>query len=131
MLQNPDTRAEIEQLVASNNHGELKSRFSHRIAFGTAGLRGPMQAGISSMNDLTVLQASAGLEKYASETIPRAKERGFVVGHDHRHNSEKFARLAARVFRRNGWKVYEFDGLVHTPMVVSYFSFAPVEPFRA
>ncbi|GAA5950012.1 hypothetical protein JCM3765_004164 [Sporobolomyces pararoseus] len=113
----PTTRAEIEQLVASNNQEELKSRFSHRIAFGTAGLRGPMQAGISSMNDLTILQASAGLEKYARETIPDAKERGFVVGHDHRHNSARFAQLTAGVFRRNGWKVYEFDGLVHTPMV--------------
>lgn len=71
------------------------------------------------MNDLTILQASAGLEKYANETIPDAKARGFVVGHDHRHNSERFAKLTAGVFRRNGWKVYEFDGLVHTPMVVS------------
>ncbi|GAA5913424.1 phosphoribomutase PRM15 [Sporobolomyces salmoneus] len=114
---NPTTRAEVEQLVATNNDEELKSRFGTRIAFGTAGLRGPMQAGTSSMNDLTILQASTGLEKYARETIPGAKERGFVVGHDHRHNSERFAKLTAGVFRRNGWKVYEFDGLVHTPMV--------------
>ncbi|GAA6010497.1 hypothetical protein JCM11491_006967 [Sporobolomyces phaffii] len=114
---NPATRAEVEQLVAANDVRELESRFGSRIAFGTAGLRGPMRAGTSSMNDLTVLQASAGLEKYARETIPGAQERGFVVGHDHRHNSERFARLAARVFRRNGWKVYEYEGLVHTPMV--------------
>lgn len=114
---NPNTRREIEQLVATDNRKELEARFRHRIAFGTAGLRGPMQAGISSMNDLTILQASAGLEKYARETIPDAKERGFVVGHDHRHNSERFARLTAGVFKRNGWKVYDFEGLVHTPMV--------------
>ena len=43
-----------------------------------------MQAGISSMNDLTILQASTGLEKYANETIAGAKEKGIVVGHDHR-----------------------------------------------
>lgn len=29
-----------------------------RIAFGTAGLRGRMEAGFSGMNDLTVIQAS-------------------------------------------------------------------------
>lgn len=71
------------------------------------------------MNDLTILQASTGLEKYANETISDAKGRGIVVGHDHRHNSHRFARLTASVFRRRGWKVYEFEGLVHTPMVVS------------
>ncbi|BGP44057.1 hypothetical protein JCM10449v2_008114 [Rhodotorula kratochvilovae] len=114
---NATTRAEIEQLVSSSNTSELSKRFSTRIAFGTAGLRGPMQAGTSSMNDLTVLQASQGLEKYAGETVDGAKERGIVVGHDHRHNSAQFAKLTAGVFRRRGWKVYELEGLVHTPMV--------------
>ncbi|GAA5929729.1 phosphoribomutase PRM15 [Sporobolomyces koalae] len=114
---NPTTRAEIEQLVAANDVVQLESRFAHRIAFGTAGLRGPMQAGISSMNDLTILQASTGLEKYARDTIPRAQARGIVVGHDHRHNSDRFAQLTASVFRKHGWRVYEFEGLVHTPMV--------------
>ncbi|GAA6061545.1 hypothetical protein JCM10212_002752 [Sporobolomyces blumeae] len=114
---NETTRREIQALVQSDDLAQLSTRFSSRIAFGTAGLRGPMQAGTSSMNDLTVLQASAGLEKYASETIDRAKERGIVVGHDHRHHSERFARLTARTFRRRGWNVYELQGLVHTPMV--------------
>ncbi|TNY22254.1 phosphoglucomutase 1 [Rhodotorula diobovata] len=116
-LQNETTRAELESLVSSGDTAELSKRFSTRIAFGTAGLRGPMQAGTSSMNDLTVLQASAGLAKYAEETTARAKERGIVVGHDHRHNSERFASLTAGLFSRRGWKVYELKGLVHTPMV--------------
>ncbi|GEM12679.1 phosphoglucomutase 1 [Rhodotorula toruloides] len=69
------------------------------------------------MNDLVILQASQGLAKYAEQSIKGAKERGIVVGHDHRHNSVQFARLTAGVFRREGWKVYGLDGLVHTPMV--------------
>lgn len=77
-----------------------------------------MQAGTSSMNDLTILQASTGLAKYAESTTTGAKQRGIVVGHDHRHNSTRFAHLTAGVFRRRGWTVYELEGLVHTPMVV-------------
>jgi hypothetical protein len=34
---NPTTRAEIEQLVTSNNVAELQKRLGQRIAFGTAG----------------------------------------------------------------------------------------------
>lgn len=74
------------------------------------------------MNDLVVLQATQGLARYACEGIEGAKERGVVVGHDHREfggmSSKRFAELAAGVFRREGMKVYFFEGLVHTPMVV-------------
>lgn len=126
----------MEKLVSAGHYAELEKRFSVRsrlaitrndqadvrstqcrIAFGTAGLRGPMQAGPSAMNDLIILQASPGLAKYAEQSIEGAKEKGIVVGHDHRHNSAQFARLTAGVFRRRGWKVYELEGLVHTPMV--------------
>ncbi|GAA5852057.1 hypothetical protein JCM8547_000144 [Rhodosporidiobolus lusitaniae] len=79
---NPTTCAEISSLLSSpSGLDDLTSRFSSRIAFGTAGLRGPMQAGPSAMNDLVILQASQGLAK------------------------------------RRGWRVYELDGLVHTPTV--------------
>ncbi|GAA5831553.1 hypothetical protein JCM11251_000746 [Rhodosporidiobolus azoricus] len=115
---NPETRAEITSLLSTPSGIEdLSKRFSSRIAFGTAGLRGPMQAGPSAMNDLVIIQASQGLAKYAEETTDGAKERGIVVGHDHRFHSEEFARLTAGVFRRRGWKVYELEGLVHTPLV--------------
>lgn len=141
--QNPTTRAEIATLSPE----ELAKRFSSRIAFGTAGLRGPMQAGASplpsrgiaprpdlaeplfpssnpgpsAMNDVTILQASQGLAQYAESQDSGAKARGIVVGHDHRHNSSEFGRLTAGVFRWRGWKVYELDGLVHTPIVVRPF----------
>ncbi|GAA5852110.1 hypothetical protein JCM8547_000160 [Rhodosporidiobolus lusitaniae] len=115
---NPTTCAEISSLLSSpSGLDDLTRRFSSRIAFGTAGLRGPMQAGPSAMNDLVILQASQGLAKYAEEQDEEAKTRGIVVGHDHRHHSKEFGRLTAGVFRRRGWRVYELDGLVHTPTV--------------
>ncbi|KAL8292012.1 hypothetical protein RQP46_001478 [Phenoliferia psychrophenolica] len=115
--QDPETRSEILSLHSSQSYTELSSRFSSRIQFGTAGLRARMQAGTTSINSLVILQATQGLARYAIKTIPDARERGVVVGHDHRWRSDKFARLAAGVFRAEGIKVFLFDGLVHTPMV--------------
>lgn len=76
------------------------------------------------MNDLIVLQATQGLARYAIDHIEGARDRGVVLGYDHRAvegmSSKRFAQLAANVFRREGFKVYAFQGLVHTPMVVSH-----------
>ncbi|KAF9977951.1 Phosphoglucomutase-3 [Actinomortierella ambigua] len=114
---NTETRKEIEELVQQNKTAELEARLRHRIEFGTAGLRATMEAGFSRMNDLTVIQASQGLCLYVLEHVPNAKERGVVIGHDHRHHSNDFARLTAGVFLSKGVKVYAYKDLVHTPMV--------------
>ena len=116
--QDPETRSEILALHEAKSYDELSTRFSSRIAFGTAGLRARMQAGTAFMNSLVILQATQGLATYACEVIPGAMEMGVVVGHDHRWRSSQFAELAAGAFRAQGMKVYLFDGLVHTPMVV-------------
>jgi phosphoglucomutase len=115
----PATRREIEDLVAASDNSELERRLRNRIAFGTAGLRARMGAGFSLMNSLTVLEASQGLASYIllerdpSHTEPPR----VVVGYDARHNSEKFARLAAAAFLEFGLEVLWFGRLVHTPLV--------------
>ncbi|RIB19197.1 hypothetical protein C2G38_2036248 [Gigaspora rosea] len=114
---NPITRAEIEKLYAEGNIDELEKRLRNRISFGTAGLRSSMEAGFSRMNDLTVIQASQGLCMYLLDTIPNAIVKGVVIGYDHRHNSETFARLSAAAFLSKGFKVYFYRKLVHTPLV--------------
>ncbi|KAI9338566.1 hypothetical protein DFJ73DRAFT_847649 [Zopfochytrium polystomum] len=115
---NPATRNEIQTLLDAGNVAELERKLRNPIKFGTAGLRAAMEAGFAGMNELTVIQASQGLAKYVKETVPDAIERGVVIGHDHRHHSETFARLTAAVFLNEGYtKVYLYRGLVHTPMV--------------
>ena len=47
-----ETRAELDALVAQGAGAELRGRFSGRLRFGTAGLRGEMAAGPARMNRL-------------------------------------------------------------------------------
>ncbi|KAG0705326.1 hypothetical protein DFH29DRAFT_292388 [Suillus ampliporus] len=114
---NESTRKDVEQLWNNNAIDELERRMRTRIEFGTAGLRGKMEAGWSRMNDLIVIQASQGLCAYVLEHVENAATRGVVVGHDHRHNSERWAQLTAAAFIANNVKVYLHRGLVHTPLV--------------
>ena len=58
VLQNPLTLAPVKQLIAAGNTEELQKCFSARMEFGTAGLRAAMGAGISHMNDLTIIQTT-------------------------------------------------------------------------
>ncbi|KAL1741168.1 hypothetical protein HDZ31DRAFT_46000 [Schizophyllum fasciatum] len=114
---NEETRKEIDQLWASKDLTTLEARLGSRIEFGTAGLRGRMEAGWSRMNDVTIIQASQGLCAYVLKNVPNAAERGVVVGHDHRHHSERWAQLTAAAFIDQGVKAYLHRGLVHTPLV--------------
>lgn len=119
---NPQTRTEIEALIHAENFGKLSAILSSRLAFGTAGLRGPMGAGYNHMNDLVIMQTSQGLLRYLEETIGEtAKERGIVIGYDHRSmgslSSLGFARITAAVFLSKGFKVYLLENFVATPLV--------------
>ena len=74
LAQDPDpaTRAELADLLTRADAGdagasaELADRFSRRLAFGTAGLRGRLGAGSNRMNRVLVAQAAAGLAAYLS-----------------------------------------------------------------
>lgn len=116
---NAATRAEIEGLVAKSDETTLKRLLGSRMEFGTAGLRAAMGAGNSQMNDVTVIQAAQGLAAYlrASFTSDELTSRGVVVGHDARHNSQRFARLSANVFIAAGIKTFLFGQIVCTPFV--------------
>lgn len=115
--QDKSTTDEIYQLLVKGDNDELEKRLRHRIAFGTAGLRGPMQAGFACMNSLTVIQASQGLAAYLLEQGEDVKHRGVVIGRDARHNSDHFAKLTAAAFVAKGIKVWWYEVPTHTPLV--------------
>ena len=113
-----ETRSQIEELLKKDELEELELRLRKRIAFGTAGLRSSMKAGFAHMNSLTVLAASQGLADYViSQHVDTPDQLAIAVGYDARHNSEKFARLAAATFLEKGLKVLWFGQICHTPMV--------------
>jgi phosphomannomutase len=98
----PDStsRAELEALLAASDDDALASRFAGRLTFGTAGLRGALGAGPNRMNVAVVRAASAGLADWIRAAGLEA--RGVVVGFDHRHLSDVFARDTAGVLAAAG-----------------------------
>jgi phosphoglucomutase/phosphopentomutase len=77
-----------------------------------------MGAGYSKMNDLTVIQTTQGFCRYLESCFEQTiKKRGVVIGHDARHNSQRFAALAAAVFLSQGIRVYLYHDIVPTPYV--------------
>ncbi|KAJ2540808.1 hypothetical protein EV175_006198, partial [Coemansia sp. RSA 1933] len=113
----PNTRKQIEALVAAGNTAELEELLRQPIEFGTAGLRARMEAGYSRLNQLTVITASQGLAAYVEHNVSDAQTRGIVVGHDHRHNSRTFALLTARAFVDRGFRVHFYPAIGPTPLV--------------
>jgi phosphoglucomutase len=69
------------------------------------------------MNSLTVIQASQGLAKFIRDKRPEIASSGVVIGHDARHNSARFAALAANAFIAQRIPVWFFEEEGPTPMV--------------
>ncbi|MGH3496139.1 MAG: phospho-sugar mutase [Nocardioidaceae bacterium] len=122
MEQDPDpvTRAELGTLVQSAGHDEaaaadLADRFSGRLEFGTAGLRGALGAGPNRMNRVVVAQAAAGLAAYLLDTV--GKGASVVIGYDARHNSDVFARDTAHVMAGVGVRASMLPRPLPTPVL--------------
>src|SRR3954465_9924650 len=60
----PETRAELERVIAAGDTADLADRFDGTLEFGTAGLRGELGAGSNRMNRVVVIRAAAGLAAY-------------------------------------------------------------------
>lgn len=76
-----------------------------------------MAAGFACMNALTIIQASQGLARFLRNKHPHISSSGVVIGHDARHNSAKFAGLAANAFIAEKIPVWAYNGPCITPAV--------------
>ena len=112
----PETRAELAALIASENEPELQSRFGTRLAFGTAGLRGELGAGPNRMNRVLVAQAALGLAQYLLEHATD-EQPSVVIGFDGRKNSDIFAQDSAEIMAGCGIRVLLFETHAPTPLV--------------
>ncbi len=109
----PETRAELQQVLEAGDMAGLADRFGARLEFGTAGLRGALGAGPNRMNRVVVIRAAAGLA---------AHSRGHggtsvVVGYDARHKSDVFARDTAQVMAGAGLRASVLPRPLPTPVL--------------
>ena len=124
LAQDPDavTREELAELIARVEDGDaaaaddLADRFSTRLAFGTAGLRGTLGAGPNRMNRVLVAQAAAGFAAYLLERSSGGSPT-VVVGYDGRRNSDVFARDSVEIFAGAGLHAILLPRLLPTPVL--------------
>ncbi len=112
----PDTRAELQDLLDGDDDTALRERFDGRLAFGTAGLRGELGAGPTRMNRVVVRQTTAGLAARLAQDAPPGGTI-VVVGRDARHKSDVFARDVVAVLAEAGFDVRFFAEPVPTPLL--------------
>src|SRR5580700_7798754 len=114
----PQTRAELDQLLASGDTAALAERFEGSLAFGTAGIRAEIGAGPMRMNRLVAGRVAAGLARYITSSDPGPGDPGAVpgagagagagvaIGYDGRTNSALFATDVGRILSRAGLRVF-------------------------
>jgi phosphomannomutase len=118
----PDTatRTELQQVTARAMGGdqsaidELADRMNGTLAFGTAGLRGPVRAGTNGMNRAVVIRATHGVAEWLKFTGHAGGT--VIVGRDARHGSAEFAAAAAEVLAAAGFTVRTMPGPLPTPV---------------
>jgi phosphomannomutase len=109
-------RAELSALADAGAWDRLADRFAGDLAFGTAGLRGRIEAGPNRMNRAVVVRATAAVAAWLTEDEGAAG--GLVVlGRDGRRKSDVFLREAAAVLVAKGFRVALLDRPVPTPLV--------------
>lgn len=113
----PTTRDELQSLVDNSNWTEIEQRFSSRLQFGTAGLRGEVGAGPNRMNRLVIQETALGLGQYLLESNPNAASDGIIIGYDGRLLSKQFAHDTASVMTALGIKVYLSHIFSPTPTI--------------
>jgi len=112
---NEKTRKEVEKLKEAGDWSTLSNIMNKRLEFGTAGIRGRMGPGFGQMNDLVIIQVTQGLRNYLQTVDKDVCSKGVVLGYDGRHNSHRWAKLAAATFLRANIPVYLFTTTTPTP----------------
>ncbi len=106
------TRRQLEALLEAGDWEQLAERMDGELEFGTAGLRGAVEAGSNRMNRATVIRTTAGLAEYL-----KGRNGVVVVGYDGRTSSRGFAEDTVGVLAAAGLDVRYFAEPVPTPIV--------------
>ncbi|MCB1247367.1 MAG: phospho-sugar mutase [Acidimicrobiia bacterium] len=112
----PATRSELAGLVQTRDREELADRMNGTLAFGTAGIRGVVEAGSNRMNLATVIRTTAGLAEHLQRTT-EPHDRLVVIGRDARPSSDSFMDDTIAVLAAAGFTVRFFAAPTPTPLV--------------
>jgi phosphomannomutase len=118
----PGAAQELTLLLARAAAGDdsaaadLADRFQAPLAFGTAGLRGPLRAGPNGMNRTVVRRAAAGLAAWLDAQRVEGGST-VVIGYDARHGSRDFAYDSAAILAAAGYRARILPGPLPTPVL--------------
>lgn len=109
----PLTAAQLQLWLDTDDEVELRTSFSGFLAFGTAGLRGPVRPGPSGMNRAVVGRTASAIASFMRERNLNS----VVIGRDARHGSEEFTQETAQIMSGAGMKVYVLPRPLPTPVL--------------
>jgi len=112
----PLTRGELAALLQARKDDELADRMAGALPFGTAGIRGAVEAGSNRMNRAVVIRTTAGLADHLIATTD-PQDRLVVLGRDARPSSAAFMEDAIAVLSAAGFRVRFFADPTPTPLV--------------
>ena len=105
----PESRAEIQSLIDSNNTKEIDECFYKDLEFGTGGMRSVRGQGINRINIYTIRKATQAL---CNEVLAqKSPNPSICISYDSRIMSTELAKVAAEVMAGNGIKAYIYKHL--------------------
>lgn len=113
----PATRDELRDLITQGAVDELAERMNGSLAFGTAGLRGAVEAGSNRMNRAVVIRTTAGLARFLLDRCDGTPDGPVVVGFDGRLSSRQFSEDTIGVLLAAGLSVRYWPDPIATPLV--------------
>lgn len=105
----PESRAEIQAMLDTNNTKQIDECFYKDLEFGTGGIRSILGQGINRINIYTIRKATQAL---CTEVLAqKSANPSMCISYDSRIMSFELAKVAAEVMAGNGIKAYIYKHL--------------------